>query len=472
MILFKLRNKDMKVTEFRRLSQLGEKRHIDLKIDCQAFASKEPESQKAKAELAKDICAMANNGSRTSYLLIGVSDNGLHLKSVTNPNLTDDNLQSFCKHSIAPPPKVKLHKCVAPPSAGHGGEQLVAIQIGPNIRHAYRLNQDFISPQNSDPKMRYHFRRNEVWIRREATSDLALPEEIVRLMRREKITEVVDDTEMVDFSRLETSQQLPEMLRQARTFFKELDYVVDDIRSDDPLIAFRVVIPLDSRRLVFRCVAHRALTSQFPMIRAIGLDWEYEHGMFILLMDQTSKQAFPFGTSLNWKEPWGFFSKIAVGEPYFYRTGRRYIKGTRTPTYKELFPLNFKQADLCVVTLARCTSNHRLRERLTEACTFLKSDTNALSTLEESADIIDKGLQSCLREGWIHAIGTVFGEYKLKKGEFKDRRWPHDILARFRNPSLISAARLILRLSNRPASSKAPSARNLRIGRKTTVIQR
>jgi Putative DNA-binding domain len=455
MILFKLRNKDMKFTEFRRLSQLGEKQHIDLKIDCQAFASKEPESQKAKAELAKDICAMANNGSRTSYLLIGVSDNGLHLKSVTNPNLTDDNLQSFCKHSIAPPPKVKLHKCVAPPSAGHGGEQLVAIQIGPNIRHAYRLNQDFISPQNSDPKMRYHFRRNEVWIRREATSDLASPEEIVRLMRREKIAEVVDDTEVVDFSRLDTSQQLPEMLRVARTIFKELGYIVYNIRSDDPLVGFRVVVPLDSRRLVFRCVAHQALTSQFPMIRAIGFDWEYEHGMFILLMDQTSKRALPFSLSFNWKEPWGFFSKVALGTAYLYRTHRRYTKGNTRPTSEEMFPLNFKQADLCVVTLARCTSTLRLRDNVTEACTFLRSDAKATSTLEESADAINRGLQSCLKGGWIReARRSDFEGRKLKKSEFKDPNWPHHILVRTRDTRLVSAARLILRLLNPSPSSK------------------
>jgi hypothetical protein len=414
----------MKFAEFQRLARLGEKRHIDLKIDCHAFASKRLDSQKAKAELAKDICAMANNGGRTSYLLIGVSDDGLHLKSVTNPNLTDDNLQAFCKTAIAPPPKVKLYECIAPSSSSHRGERLIAIQVGPNLRHAYRLSQDFISPQNSDPKTCYHFRRNEVWIRRGATSDLASPEEIVSLMRRSKPEEVVDATEDVDFSRLETSQQLPELLRKARTFFKESGYAVNNIRSDDPLVGFRVTVPLDSRRIVFRCVAHAALTSRSPMIAAVGLDWEYEHGMFIFLMGQLSAPAFPSSMSLKWEEPWGFFSKITVSEAHLHRTHRRYVKGKgnlnwreigRWLTYKDLFPKNFEKADLSVVTLRGCTSNHRLRERLSEACDFLQSDTKAPSTIQKSADAINKGLRSCLREGWIHTRDKVFfGEYKTR----------------------------------------------------------
>jgi predicted HTH transcriptional regulator len=100
----------MGFAEFQRLAGLGEGQHIDRKIECHAFA---PDSDGAKAELAKDICAMANNGSRASYLLIGVSNDGRHLKAVKNPNLTDDNLQTFCKEAIHPPPKVRLHINVA-----------------------------------------------------------------------------------------------------------------------------------------------------------------------------------------------------------------------------------------------------------------------------------------------------------------------------------------------------------------------
>jgi hypothetical protein len=422
--------------------------HIDLKIECHAFASKNPDSERAKAELAKDICAMANNGSRASYLLIGVSDDGRNLKAVTNPNLTDDNLQVFCKDAIFPPPKLKLHVCVANPSAGREAQRFIAIQIGPNPRHAYRLSRDFIDLRNTDPRARYCFRRNEVWIRRGATSDLATPEEIVGRIRGKRIAKAEDDgTEVIEFQRLDASQQLPRMLGEASTFFTELGYTVEDISPNDPASGFRVVIPIGSRFLVFRCVAHQALTSKFPMIHAVGREWEYEHGMFILLMDQISKHAFPFGMSLNWKEPWGFFSKIKVARWNLDRVPR-YIRRFGQLIREELFPLNFEQADLCVVTLVRCASSRQLRDGLAESCTFLRSDANAQSTLEESSDALNKELKDLLREGWIYPTNTsVFGEYKLKKGELRDDRWPHRVLARNRDARLLSAVRLILRLS-------------------------
>jgi len=48
----------MRFAEFQRLAGLGEGQHIDRKIECHAFASRSPDSDGAKAELAKDICAM------------------------------------------------------------------------------------------------------------------------------------------------------------------------------------------------------------------------------------------------------------------------------------------------------------------------------------------------------------------------------------------------------------------------------
>jgi hypothetical protein len=49
----------MRYAEFETLIKAGETKHIDRKIECHAFESKHVESAKAKAELAKDICAMA-----------------------------------------------------------------------------------------------------------------------------------------------------------------------------------------------------------------------------------------------------------------------------------------------------------------------------------------------------------------------------------------------------------------------------
>lgn len=166
----------MDYSEFKQLIKEGEKTSVDFKIESHAFTSK---SQVSNAELAKDICAMANNGNVSSYIVVGVSDNGKKLQSVKNINLTDDNVQSFCKTAIFPPPKVKVYrkKWIKEALPAHKGKDFVMVQIGPQQRQAFRLAKDFI-----DYTEKLCFRRNEVWIRRGSTSDIATPEEIAKLV--------------------------------------------------------------------------------------------------------------------------------------------------------------------------------------------------------------------------------------------------------------------------------------------------
>lgn len=165
----------MKHKDFFRLVSEGEQAHIDFKIKCDAFADS---GVATKGELAKDICAMANNGYRASYIFVGVSDDGQSFRSVDNPKLTDDNLQDFCKKAVYPPPKIKVHRQTwKRVRAAYQGKEFLIIQVGPNPRQAFHLAQDFI-----DYDERVCYRRNEVWIRRGATSDLATPEEIARLV--------------------------------------------------------------------------------------------------------------------------------------------------------------------------------------------------------------------------------------------------------------------------------------------------
>ncbi len=69
-----------------------------------------------------------------------------------------------------------------------------------------------ISPQSSPPKTQYHFRRNEVWIRRGATTDLASPEEVVSLSR--------DGFEQKSQSKTVPPPQLPGGKLIRRLFFR------------------------------------------------------------------------------------------------------------------------------------------------------------------------------------------------------------------------------------------------------------
>ena len=172
----------MTYSEFVKLVERGEKTTVDFKIRSDVFAQPGID---AKAELAKDICAMANNGNAASYIVIGVSDDQVIYHSVTNQKLTDDNLQDFCKKAIQPPPKINLsRKCWQKASSAHRGKEFVIIQVGPHPRQIFRLAQDFI-----DYSRKICYRRNEVWIRRGATTDLATPEEIGRLFNNRVLEE-------------------------------------------------------------------------------------------------------------------------------------------------------------------------------------------------------------------------------------------------------------------------------------------
>lgn len=176
----------MEYAKFQRLLREGENARVDFKIRCDAFASG---TLGPKAELAKDICAMANNGNVASYILVGVSDDAQTFESVLNSKLTDDNLQDFCKKAISPPPQVKLlRKCWIKATPSHTGIEFVILQIGPQRRQAFRLAQDFISY-----KEKVCYRRNEVWLRRGATSDLATPEEVSRLVNGQSPQEINEE---------------------------------------------------------------------------------------------------------------------------------------------------------------------------------------------------------------------------------------------------------------------------------------
>lgn len=169
----------MDYSKFRQLVKEGEKPTVDFKIECHAFNPK-VKSKVPNAELIKDICAMANNGNERSYIIVGVSDDGMMFRNVENPKLTDDNLQSLCKTAIFPPPKVKVHskKWMKGTLADHKGKRFVIIEVSPQPSQAFRLARDFI-----EYKEKLCYRRNEVWIRRGSTSDLATPEEISELVK-------------------------------------------------------------------------------------------------------------------------------------------------------------------------------------------------------------------------------------------------------------------------------------------------
>ncbi len=198
----------------------GEKSNVDFKLESHAFNSK---AQGPNAELAKDICAMANNGNVSSYLIVGVSDDGKFFQSVANPNLTDENIQSFCKSAIFPPPTIKVYrkKWVKGVLEEHKGKEFVFIQTGPHAKQSFHLAKDFIAY-----KERVCYRKNTVWIRRGTTTEIATPEEISELyLRKVKIGEhkrnISVSADRVSFKNLSLIEKIKGVSHEARSVLKQ-----------------------------------------------------------------------------------------------------------------------------------------------------------------------------------------------------------------------------------------------------------
>lgn len=175
----------MTLAQFLRLVGAGEKFNVDFKLQCNAFNPAAGDHKKAKAELVKDICAMANNSGSTSYLIIGLGDDRKTVRSVVEHALTSQNIQPFLRENIMPLPKVTVKRAKwndAP--APFAGVEFVIIQVGPHPRAAYRFARDHI-----DGCGKFHFRKNEVWVRNEDTSDLATPERIGQLLGMRRFAE-------------------------------------------------------------------------------------------------------------------------------------------------------------------------------------------------------------------------------------------------------------------------------------------
>ena len=283
----------MRYSKFQQLVEGREKANVDFKIKCDAFLSR---SLAPKAELAKDICAMANNGNVSNYILIGVSDDGKSFKSVSNTKLTDDNLQDFCKKSISPPPIIKIHKeCWEKVTSHHARKNFIIIQVGPNARQAFRLARDFISYREQTC-----YRRNEVWIRRGATSDLATPEEIARLVKGKPPIQESKPEHNVEYTKLPIDEQI-------KAIQKDFQKCVEEVGGC--IYGHRAVIPLRNLRYVWHYIIRREYAGNYDFLLNISLKWQFEHGFLILIMKTIPKRALPKNNVLvHFKEKWGWFT--------------------------------------------------------------------------------------------------------------------------------------------------------------------
>lgn len=413
----------MRYSKFQQLVKDGEKANVDFKIKCEAFLSRKTAP---KAELAKDICAMANNGNVASYILVGVSDDGKSFVSVSNPKLTDDNLQSFCKTAIFPPPRIKVHReCWKQASPAHAGKEFVIIQVGPQARQAFHLARDFINYREG-----VCYRRNEVWIRRVATSDLATPEEIARLTKGQPPEKTAKLTNNVQYTRLPRDEQGDALLDDFLECLGEIGGI---------LYGERVVVPVRNLRYVWRLILLRECTQKFAIWTYTSRAWQYEHGALFLVMGTVSKRAFHEYVKLNFREKWGHFTYYDL--PNFL-----------VPEPPSPIPVNTKRTAFVTITLPKLADTDTLRNSFLGMVQFLSTDQDSYDRIRFARDGINANLRRWLRQGWListrHSyIGGRPKKSELKDNEVFDRRFGNMILRRERDQHLINTAQTILDLS-------------------------
>jgi hypothetical protein len=418
------RGESMTYDRFKELTLGTEKPHVDFKLECHAFASKQVAP---KAELAKDICAMANNGNVASYILVGVSDDRRTFKAVKNQHLTDENLQTFVKTAIFPPPKVKLTRHKWPSARGKlRGKEFVVIQVGPQARKAFRFARDFVEHTE-----RVSYRRNEVWVRRGSTSDLATPEEIGHLVRGKPIP--IQEDAIVDqpYDRLTKEKRLAALTEDLSQWIAEMD-------AEDHGGA--MVLKLRRTRYVLAVLILDECTRKFSVWESIAGRWRYEHGLLLLLNGQASRRAFHDPVPVNFKESWGHFTQYSLPS---------YL----LPEHNISFPLNASDSSLFSLVLPRINSTRSLRSALTSMVEFLNTDDQTYGLISDGRRSMNKNLRRWLKDGWHSETGRIHvggrpKETEIGENEFFSTRH-RQVLHRYSYEDEVEAAQRVLTLSNR-----------------------
>lgn len=404
----------MEYALFQKLVREGEKGTVDFKIDAHVFATG---AVADRGELAKDICSLANNGSRKSYILIGVSDDGRHFKSFSNAKLTDDALQDFCKNAIHPPPRVKFTLAEwAATKAAHAGKRFGIIEVGPHPKTAFRLSKDFMDYSN-----KACYRKNEVWIRRGATCDLATPEEIAGLLRKPGTDPTIHLPNNVIYQRLPVTDQREQVLSDLAAALYDLGGSLADGDA---------ALPLQKRQHVWRVAVVSELNSQRDLFELFRDVWEYQHGVLVISLGTVGKSSIPQAADVSTKEAWGYYVRLNLALRYFLQRLEILDRGVR----------GMAPFSVPLVVLSSVRDSQTLRTRLIDAVDFLNQHAAELSVLQASRKALNTNLQKLLETGWLELVEYVYDgdERKLRKGEFLSRdghreaiyraSWPGDMV--------------------------------------------
>lgn len=292
--------------EFNKILSEEESAFVDFKYECKAFGKG---NEVETGELVKDIIAFSNNGNRKGLLIIGVSNNRKNFKSVENSKLTDDNIQTLVRDAIFPTPVVKLYEIEWNDAEEDiRNKKFIVIQIGPQARQCFRFAKEYI---NYDKKQ--CFKKNEVWIRRQATSDLASPEEIKRLLEHKEPIQYEALDENIDYSRLARAEALSAIHKDLSKQLSRIggnveiwSYFSESGKERKQAIA---TIPFLGDSIKLACIIVEKI-DDIPLL--VGLCSRLDvisHGLLLVCMNNTPSGFFKL-CNHKIKNNWGYFSTV------------------------------------------------------------------------------------------------------------------------------------------------------------------
>lgn len=368
----------MTFQEFKKIIAKGETASVDFKLSCNAFDKGCGDHEKAKAELVKNICAMANNGPTVSYLIVGVSDDRKQFQSVLNTKLISANIQTLIRDSIHPHPRVKVSErywSKAPQPLGQ--KRFIIIQIGPNAKDAYRFNRDYVQSGSG-----YNFRKNQVWVRNQDTSDIATPEQIVRLKTKRSAQQADEEAvQGIDYEKLAESEKAKAMCKDLRQVFREHDFRVLPINKAKrgwPSASdydFRVVGKLNNKAFLFLCGTRTTFSKSHTQSFELHQSWKSEHAFVFILQDNIGKMRKKWifdQPSVNYSMPWGSYSlfpsqKLSWSHFYGVSKHQRHL---------------MNQPLVSFITIPRVSHTSILREKVSAMLNSLESDPQTFAHLQ------------------------------------------------------------------------------------------
>ncbi len=375
----------MDYQHFHCLIENGESNSCIFMIKSKAFSG----SISDDAELAKYIIALANNQTVINYIIIGISSEG-EFQSVTNRNLTDENLQVFCKDNIFPNPTVSLKRYVWEEADDEllKDKTFVVIQVESQARQCFRFNQEFYNPSKN-----YYFKKGEVWVRHNKDTDFASPEEIRKLFEKKRIE---SKSHQINYLSFPCSTILPYILDELEEMAGEVGGKVYSeidpfIVRGGPSLFYHVMIPVNGKPLLLRIVPVEKCTEKGQIAALHNIHLTFEHGILLVSLGNVAETAVD-NSDIKLKESWGWFCT----HPYMHAGLQE--RSLNIPLSDELKPIVGEPSSLCFV-FPNITNNKILSLCWNKLMSALQTQDDLIQTIINNRDRINVIATSYLQEG-------------------------------------------------------------------------